>query len=108
MKVITTHLGADFDALGAAADADVVVEEIEATEAVERRLALDEGARTLLGRPTPCVGRERELVMLEGYFAECVADDVARVVLGPDMRRGVVDLDGEGDAAGDHLIQHDA
>lgn len=37
--------------------------------------------RMLLGRPTPCVGRERELVALEGYFAECVADEVARVVL---------------------------
>src|SRR5205085_953988 len=34
-----------------------------------------------LGKPTPCVGRERELVMLEGSFAECVADDVARCVL---------------------------
>ena len=30
----------------------------------------------LLGKPTPCVGREREIVMLEGVFAECVADDV--------------------------------
>jgi eukaryotic-like serine/threonine-protein kinase len=49
-------------------------------ELVGEEAAVDAG-RMLLGKPTPCVGRERELVMLEGYFAECVADDVARVVL---------------------------
>lgn len=49
-------------------------------ELVGEQAAVDTG-RMLLGKPTPCVGRERELVMLEGYFAECVADDVARVVL---------------------------
>ncbi|MDB4934680.1 MAG: Adenylate cyclase [Labilithrix sp.] len=49
-------------------------------ELVGEQAAVDAG-RMLLGKPTPCVGRERELVMLEGYFAECVADDVARVVL---------------------------
>ncbi|HVJ91419.1 MAG TPA: protein kinase, partial [Labilithrix sp.] len=40
-----------------------------------------DAGRMLLGKPTPCVGREREIVMLEGVFAECVADDVARAVL---------------------------
>ncbi len=49
-------------------------------ELVGEQAAVDTG-RMLLGKPTPCVGRERELVMLEGQFAECVADDVARVVL---------------------------
>ncbi len=49
-------------------------------ELVGEQAAVDAG-RMLLGKPTPCVGRERELVMLEGVFAECVADDVARVVL---------------------------
>jgi len=49
-------------------------------ELVSEQAAVDAG-RMLLGKPTPCVGRERELVMLEGYFAEVVADDVARVVL---------------------------
>jgi serine/threonine protein kinase/tetratricopeptide (TPR) repeat protein len=49
-------------------------------ELVGEQAAVDAG-RMLLGKPTPCVGRERELVMLEGYFAEVVADDVARVVL---------------------------
>lgn len=49
-------------------------------ELVEEQPSADAG-RMLLGKPTPCVGRERELVMLEGVFAECVADDVARAVL---------------------------
>jgi tetratricopeptide (TPR) repeat protein len=40
-----------------------------------------DGARTLLGRPTKCVGREKELAALEGMHAECVADAVARAVL---------------------------
>lgn len=49
-------------------------------ELVGEQAAVDAG-RMLLGKPTPCVGRERELVMLESVFAECVADDVARAVL---------------------------
>ncbi|HEY8077211.1 MAG TPA: AAA family ATPase, partial [Labilithrix sp.] len=49
-------------------------------ELVGEQASVDAG-RMLMGKPTPCVGRERELVMLEGVFAECVADDVARVVL---------------------------
>jgi tetratricopeptide (TPR) repeat protein len=38
-------------------------------------------ARTLLGKPTPCVGRERELRMLEGIFAAAVEEHVAHAVL---------------------------
>ncbi len=38
-------------------------------------------ARTLLGRQTPCVGRERELAALMGLFEECVSESVARAVL---------------------------
>src|SRR5262249_2490644 len=38
-------------------------------------------ARTLLGKPTPCVGRERELRMLEGLLAGCVEDHEAQAVL---------------------------
>jgi eukaryotic-like serine/threonine-protein kinase len=49
-------------------------------ELVAEQASADAG-RMLLGKPTPCVGREREIVMLEGVFAECVADDVARAVL---------------------------
>ena len=40
-----------------------------------------DAARMLLGRPTPCVSRERELVEVESVFAECVADEVARAVI---------------------------
>ena len=41
--------------------------------------------RTLLGKPTPCVGRDKELGLLEGTLRECVSDSVARavVVTGP-------------------------
>jgi eukaryotic-like serine/threonine-protein kinase len=38
-------------------------------------------ARTLLGKPTPCVGRERELALLDGVFAECVENPSAHAVL---------------------------
>jgi tetratricopeptide (TPR) repeat protein len=37
--------------------------------------------RTVLGRATPCVGRARELGMLEGLFEEVLTEPVARVVL---------------------------
>lgn len=40
-----------------------------------------EPARTLLGRATPCVGRRRELALLEASFDECISERVARVVL---------------------------
>ncbi len=40
-----------------------------------------ESARTLLGRPTPCVGRERELGVVIGLFDEAVAEPGARVAL---------------------------
>ena len=37
--------------------------------------------RTLLGKPTPCVGRDRELGVLLGLYDECVAEPLARAVL---------------------------
>jgi tetratricopeptide (TPR) repeat protein len=37
--------------------------------------------RTLLGKPTPCVGRDRELATLEAIVAEAAEESVARVVL---------------------------
>ncbi len=45
----------------------------------ERPTALP--ARTLLGRPAPFVGRERELLMLEAVIAEVEAESVTRAVL---------------------------
>ncbi len=41
----------------------------------------EEPVRTLLGRETPCVGRERELAVLEACFAECVDEPRARPVV---------------------------
>lgn len=37
--------------------------------------------RRLLGKPTPCVGRDRELAMLEGVLTECKEESVARAIL---------------------------
>jgi serine/threonine protein kinase/tetratricopeptide (TPR) repeat protein len=37
--------------------------------------------RTLLGKSTPCVGRDRELSTLQGLLDECVQEPVARAVL---------------------------
>ncbi len=37
--------------------------------------------RLLLGKPTPCVGRERELAMLEAALADCFNNDAAQAVL---------------------------
>jgi hypothetical protein len=43
--------------------------------------ALVQGARTLLGRPTSCVGRDWELGALAGIFDECIDEPEARVVI---------------------------
>ncbi len=40
-----------------------------------------EVSRTLLGKPTPCVGRDRELGVLFGLYEECVSEPLARAVL---------------------------
>jgi tetratricopeptide (TPR) repeat protein len=40
-----------------------------------------EDARTLLGKQTSCVGRDRELRALEELFEECASESVARAVL---------------------------
>jgi serine/threonine protein kinase/tetratricopeptide (TPR) repeat protein len=42
---------------------------------------LTESVRTLLGRPSPCVGRERDLAVLGGFLEECVNEPMARAVL---------------------------
>jgi len=43
--------------------------------------ASDMRVRTLLGKPTPCVGRDRELAFLDATLAECENEDVARAVI---------------------------
>ena len=44
------------------------------------RLAIDE-SRTLLGRPTPCVGREQELGTLDAALSSCIDESGARAVM---------------------------
>ncbi len=41
----------------------------------------DEAPRTLLGKRTPCVGRDKELGLLELTLRECIEESVARAVL---------------------------
>jgi len=43
--------------------------------------ALMQGARTLLGRPTSCVGRDWELAALAGILDDCIEEPEARVVV---------------------------
>jgi tetratricopeptide (TPR) repeat protein len=40
-----------------------------------------DASRPLLGKPTPCVGREQELAVLELAFSTCVQEPVAQAVL---------------------------
>jgi eukaryotic-like serine/threonine-protein kinase len=40
-----------------------------------------EPPRTLLGKPTPCVGRGKELTLLDGTLRESIDDSVARAML---------------------------
>ena len=44
------------------------------------RVSIDP-ARPLLGRPTPCVGRDRELALLDSLFTECRDEPVAQAAL---------------------------
>jgi eukaryotic-like serine/threonine-protein kinase len=46
-----------------------------------RAVTLDEEPRPLMGRRTPCVGREREIGQLELVLDECVEEPVARAVV---------------------------
>ncbi len=40
-----------------------------------------DASRPLLGKPTPCVGREQELALLDFTFTTCVEESAARVLL---------------------------
>jgi hypothetical protein len=64
--------------------AEFLVERSKPTEGgplLTGTLGLLEPPRLLLHRPTPCVGRKRELAMLEALFDECVAEPAARAAL---------------------------
>ncbi|HVK67007.1 MAG TPA: protein kinase [Polyangium sp.] len=62
-------------------DARFEVQEGEGFFTLHGERALAEGTRLLLGKATPCVGRERELGMLRGLFTESVEESVALAVL---------------------------
>jgi len=62
-------------------DARFDVIERDARFALCGERALPQGARTLLGRPTSCVGREWELGVLVGIFDECIDEREARGAL---------------------------
>ncbi|XYI03028.1 protein kinase domain-containing protein [Sorangium sp. So ce1128] len=66
-------------------DARFVVKESAPGLALLGERELTGGARTLLGKATPCVGRDRELAALEGLFRECVEERTAQaaIVLAP-------------------------
>ncbi|WP_437675661.1 serine/threonine-protein kinase [Sorangium sp. So ce131] len=58
----------------------------EVTESKEGALLLGEReigaeARRLLGRPSPCVGREQELTSIDAVVEGCIGDEGARVIL---------------------------
>jgi tetratricopeptide (TPR) repeat protein len=48
---------------------------------VEQQFGLRDAARLLMGKPTPLVGRDKELGLLELTLRECIDDGVARSVL---------------------------
>ncbi|HWO22542.1 MAG TPA: protein kinase, partial [Kofleriaceae bacterium] len=62
-------------------DARFDVIEREAGLLLRGERALMQGARTLLGRPTSCVGRDWELGALSGLLDECIDERTARVVV---------------------------
>jgi eukaryotic-like serine/threonine-protein kinase len=62
-------------------DARFDVRENEAGFALHEERELAEGTRTLLGKATPCVGRDWERSVLEQLFDECVGEGMARAVL---------------------------
>jgi len=81
--------------LDARAGADIVVDKVTADllqgrfaiEASAQRLLLrgelqpDDSARLLLGKLTPCVGRDREIGVLEALLAEAAEEATARVAV---------------------------
>jgi len=62
-------------------DARFLVIETEADLMLRGEQALAAEARTLLGKPTACVGRDREIGMLVALFAECLEEPRAQAVL---------------------------
>jgi tetratricopeptide (TPR) repeat protein len=62
-------------------DARFEVVETEEGLWLQGEQALAKGARTLLGKPTACVGRDWEIATLEGLLAACIDESHARAAL---------------------------
>ncbi|AUX22476.1 protein kinase [Sorangium cellulosum] len=62
-------------------DARFEVQEKEGSFSLHGERALARGARLLLGKATPCVGRDRELGTLRALFAETVEEGTAQAAL---------------------------
>jgi eukaryotic-like serine/threonine-protein kinase len=62
-------------------DARFDVAETEAGLLLRGERAVLQGARTLLGRPTSCVGRDWELTALAGILDECIEEAEARAMV---------------------------
>ena len=58
-----------------------VLRDEEGVTTVLHKTDADSPVRTLLGKPTPCVGREKELALLEATLDECIDESAARVFL---------------------------
>ncbi len=59
---------------------EIVMDEDGGPRLIVERESHAEG-RTLLGKPSPCVGRDRELSFLLSTYADCVDDETGRAVL---------------------------
>ncbi|HZF56213.1 MAG TPA: protein kinase, partial [Polyangiaceae bacterium] len=73
------------DVVAGLLDARFEVQEGEGFFSLRGERELGEGTRLLLGKATPCVGRERELGMLRALFTESVEEGTAQaaVVIAP-------------------------
>jgi eukaryotic-like serine/threonine-protein kinase len=74
-------VGLDDVAAGLLGERFEVTREAGLSELHGEREPTAEGPRLLLGKPTPCVGRDRELAILTATLAECEGEGVARAVL---------------------------
>jgi tetratricopeptide (TPR) repeat protein len=80
-EVTAGLLDARFELVRPAASKGVSVEDGSQSLILKGEFESDEGARTLLGRRTSFVGRDREVSVILGIFDECVSEPVARAAL---------------------------
>jgi eukaryotic-like serine/threonine-protein kinase len=69
------------DATASMVDSRFVLERGHRGVSVAAERAAAQRVRTVLGRETPCVGRDRELALFETTFRECVEEPTARALV---------------------------